>query len=199
MYIFLYKADRHSRSPYGRTQKQSSIRNDFNLAMMRQGLKNNYRIRGHGENEFQNKLLRLGIDKAMYGHLIEIDEAKYAVWLKLNYDQVGKGKTTYVASWKDLDHTFLDPLITQYDLAIIESKKAFSVYSSFKNHLSTVKYFLSRQDIKPAAEEISPSSNAYIKDLENLVISYEASYNKIVAEIMSIQAKAREYLEDHVM
>lgn len=200
MHIFLYKADRHTkRSAYGRSPSQSSIRSDFNLAMMRQGLRNKYEIKGYGINDFQRKLKLVGLEDEMYGHLIEIEEAKYAVWLKLNYDQVGKTGTTYKGAWKNLDPAFLDPFIAEYEKHSKKSKELYTSMSLLRSQKSNLEYFGARRDMEHLRDRFINEMRVYGEHLASISDEITAEYDVETKAMRDIQNKIRAYMKEHAL
>ena len=148
MHLFLYQADRHQprQGYYGRRLSQSTIRCDFDLELLKRGIKGRYQIIGHGKHDFQKALMRLDMERDFYGHIIAIDNPKNAVWFKLNYDQVGRYVTKYIGGWKDLEESDIEHLIQEYQ----ELKKKKTTYErnlqSLRGHFYSLNSFLSRME-----------------------------------------------------
>ena len=120
MHLFLYQAARH-KAPvnyYSASNRsryvQGTIRGDFDLELLKRGIKGRYQILPHGEHEFQKMLKQVDLEEEFYGHVVQITEAKNAIWFKLNYDQVGKGSTKYIGGWRDLSPDDLSSVVTEY-------------------------------------------------------------------------------------
>lgn len=121
MHLFLYQAARHeapsNQYSYHNNRiryKQGTIRGDFDLALLKKGIRGRYRILPHGEHDFQKVLTEIDLQEEFYGHIVEIEEARNAVWFKLNYDQVGRNVTKYIGGWRDLSADDVSSMITEY-------------------------------------------------------------------------------------
>lgn len=120
MHLFLYQAARHAApsSPYSRSNRthyvQSTIRGDFDLELLKRGIKGRYKILPHGQHPFQTFLAELELKDEFYGHIVQIEDKKNAVWFKLNYDQVGKNVTKYIGGWRDLNPEDLSSVATEF-------------------------------------------------------------------------------------
>ena len=66
MHLFLYQAARHNKAggyySSRRRYSQSSIRSDFDLALLKKGIKGRYEILGHGEHPFQAAMKNVGLE-----------------------------------------------------------------------------------------------------------------------------------------
>jgi hypothetical protein len=151
MYLFLYKAARHGGSRYSRRYVQNTIRGDFDLDVLRRGIKDRYKIIPHGEHPFQKFLSQMEMQEQLYGHIVAIDEPKNAVWFKLNYDQVGKGSTTYLGGWKDLDPEDLKDKLQEYKTL----SESLASVSSITNSLKYSRYHLAQWANKDPETETS--------------------------------------------
>jgi hypothetical protein len=136
MHLFLYQANRHAAAAnsysYGNRSryKQGTIRGDFDLELLKKGIKGRYKILPHGEHEFQQVLKQIDLQEELYGHVVQIEEARNAIWFKLNYDQVGKNVTKYIGGWRDLDPQAISSVVMEY--------------KSYKSQLADVRAHLSR-------------------------------------------------------
>lgn len=144
MHLFLYQAARHTppASPYQYSNnrnryKQGTIRGDFDLELLKRGIKGRYSILPHGEHEFQKMLPKMDLQEEFYGHIVQIEEKKNAVWFKLNYDQVGRHVTKYVGGWRDLDPADLSSVVLEYEM----HKKSLQVVNT---HASQARYYSSQ-------------------------------------------------------
>jgi hypothetical protein len=81
---------------------------DFDLELLRQGIKGRFSITGHGDHAFQKAMAKMNLQEEFYGHVVEIQDSRNAVWFKLNYDNIGRGTTKYLGGWKDLDAQFVE-------------------------------------------------------------------------------------------
>lgn len=203
MHLFLYKASRHEKpkSFYGsRRLVQGTYRNDFDLELIKSGIKGRYTILPHGSNPFQARLRDFGLEDEFYGHIIEVPEAKNAIWFKLNYDNIGKPGTNYIGSWKNLDVEYL----RQFDLEFQELQqnhsKATQVLNQVRYHTGTLNHFLSNRHNYSAHMDDALDKGAQYK------IELEAAYQSIHQDILALNAsmeairqKIRDYMKSHAL
>lgn len=119
MYLFLFQAPKHGNTYTYYRYKKSNTRGEFDLRALRKATKGNVKIWGYGTHPAHLILQDHGLGKALGGHLLEVDDPKAAVWIKLNYDLLGKGGVKYVGGFKDLDVEIMRDLskkITALDL-----------------------------------------------------------------------------------
>ena len=103
MYLFLFQAPKHGSVYTYYRYKKSNTRGEFDLRALRKATKGNVKIWGYGTHPAHMILQDHGLSKALNGHLLEVDDPKAAVWIKLNYDLLGKGGVKYVGGFKDLN------------------------------------------------------------------------------------------------
>lgn len=207
MHLFLYQAERHHprQGYYGRRLSQSTIRCDFDLDLLKRGIKGRYQILGHSVHDFQKALLKLDMERDFYGHVIAIEEPRNAVWFKLNYDQIGRHITKYIGGWKDLEASDLESHIEEY--RNLKSKKA-SYERSLQNmrgNFYTMNTFLARiesdivyPDFSDVSDSLKYTWEEGKKFRETLVASekkVEAICESLSQKMLSIQDTVRSYMD----
>jgi len=201
MHLFLYQAARHAKSRYGNARhrySQSSIRSDFDLELLKRGIKGRFEIIGHGDHPWHSVMKRMGIEDEFYGHVIQIEDSKNAVWFKLNYDNIGKHQTKYIGGWRDLDATEVEATIAEYQIKEQECRKLYE-------HLSTIKtqYYYLNSFINPRTPHHDLVCNAaleavkYKSILDNAHHAMDAEIIRASAEKLALQEKVREYMKAH--
>lgn len=118
MYLFLFRAPKHGSSYNYYRYKKSNTRGEFDLRALRKATKGTVKIWGYGTHPAHLLLQDHGMGHLLNGHLLEVDDPKAAVWIKLNYDLLGKNGVKYVGGIKDLDIEImrnLSKLITRLD------------------------------------------------------------------------------------
>jgi hypothetical protein len=103
MYLFLFQAPKHGNVYTYYRYKKSNTRGEFDLRSLRKATKGAVKIWGHGTHPAHLILQDHGLSRALNGHLLEVEDPKTAVWIKLNYDLLGKSGVKYVGGFKDLD------------------------------------------------------------------------------------------------
>jgi hypothetical protein len=202
MFIFLYKAARHSTDRWNNRNryKQDTKRGDFNLELLRKGIKNRYSILPHSEYPFQNELAKVDLQEELYGHIVSIEEAKNAIWFKLNYDQVGKGSTKYVGSWKDLDPAAIQTYVEDYTRLKSEHANVTSVSYTLRYQVNRAEDF--RSGVMRSKDVLGDSFD----DLDLKTYEYKMlvsdHYNKLEKkastlreEMVALQTKVKEYMD----
>lgn len=182
----------------GRRLSQSTIRSDFDLELLKKGIKGRYEILGHGAHPWQQAMKKMGLEEEFYGHIVMIEDSRNAVWFKLNYDNIGKGVTKYLGGWRDLNPDHIEAQITQYtNLVNIETE-----YTQQSALLKSQYYYLSNL--------ISPrfSLHEHMEKARQSAIEYKASVdmaadamNNEIAKIRrrkeTLQDQVRKYIKDH--
>jgi hypothetical protein len=157
MYLFLYQnSTRHQpRYRYGNRSRaaKDSTYNQFNLAQLRKAMKDRFTLYGYGTHPAQQALDKMGLSHLMLGHVIEIEDPKLAVWMKINYDQVCKNKTTYIGSYLDIDHEYINKVSEEMrEFDTIASKTSTSTYY-LEQLQNQMKYFSQRRDSYDAVSD----------------------------------------------
>jgi hypothetical protein len=116
--------------PAGLHLSQSSIRGDFNLPLLKKSLKKRYSILPNGDHAFQAMLKKYRLEQSWYGHIIEVEDGKDAMWLKLSYDLIGKPGTEYVGAWRDIEVEAVQDVLTQLDERSEELQKIQAIHTS---------------------------------------------------------------------
>lgn len=204
MHLFLYQANRHqTRNSYRNRLSQSTIRCDFDLDLLKRGIKGRYRILGHGTHDFQKVLEKMGMEDEFYGHVIEIEEPKNAVWFKLNYDQIGKHTTKYLGGWKDLDPNDISHLVDEYVEAKSKYNQTDRLLSTIRNQRYTLSGYL--RTVVPCEEDVD-----IVKPLTDLGNQYhdvlQATYGVLEKKIeerhqvlKDIRDRVKEYINSKVL
>lgn len=207
MHLFLYQANRHSpttTSPYSYTYrtnrsryKQGTIRGDFDLELLKKGIKGRYKILPHGEHEFQKALVKLELQEEFYGHVIQIEEASNAVWFKLNYDRIGKNVTKYIGSWRDLDPKAIEPYVEEYSTLVLRRRTIQSRISSLNAHMYALTQFNSRLGNDHSEFEPLCESNRQGTALaKGYVTSLSKEVETITRKTIQIQQNVKDYIKE---
>ena len=203
MHLFLYQAARHkaTKSTWGGSRyqyKQGTIRGDFDLDLLKKGIKNRYKILPHGEHPFQQALKKVGLEDEFYGHVVQIDEAKNAIWFKLNYDQVGKKETTkYMGGWRDLDPAAIAD-------AILEYQTLSAYHSTVQSNINQIRYAKSSlssfsrglRTPLPATDSAIAASTEFMNALDISFMALEVESARSLEKITAVQNTVREYLKE---
>ncbi len=199
MHLFLYQAARHQKTQWGsRRLSQSTIRCDFDLALLKQGIKGRYEIVGCGTHPWQDALRKMNMEEEFYGHVIQIEDSKNAVWFKLNYDNIGRNVTKYLGGWRDLNPDHIVPHITQYQLLN-------QVHKKLVDHMGTMRsqYYYLGQFIEPRTPHHQLMLPAQAGAVEYKILLDQTSAN-MQEEILSVKTKmealqeqVRQYMKDH--
>lgn len=199
MHLFLYQAARHQKTQWGsRRLSQSTIRCDFDLALLKQGIKGRYEIVGCGTHPWQEALKKIGLEEEFYGHVIQIEDSKNAVWFKLNYDNIGKHVTKYLGGWRDLNPDHIVPHITQYQLL-------FQVQRKLNEHIATMRsqYYYLGQFIEPRSPHhqlMLPAQSAaidYKAILDQTQANLAAELAEVTKKMNDLQDQVRQYMKEH--
>lgn len=199
MHLFLYQAARHQKSVWGgRRLSQSTIRSDFDLELLKRGIKGRYEILGHGNHPWQVAMKNIGMEEEFYGHVIAIEDSRNAVWFKLNYDNIGKNTTKYLGGWKDLNPDDIADEIEEYRKLVL-SENEHAVQSSL---LKSQYYYLSnlinpRYNLYPHMEVARQAAILYKAEVDNAASKMQAEISKIQADKAILQEKVRDYLKAH--
>jgi hypothetical protein len=199
MHLFLYQAARHVKPQWGhRRLSQTTIRSDFDLELLKRGIKGRYEIVGCGTHPWQAAMKKMGMEEEFYGHVIQIEDSKNAVWFKLNYDNIGKGVTKYLGGWRDLNPDHIAPHIAQYQLLTQVQRK-------LNEHLSTIRsqYYYLGQFISPRSphhEKMLPAADAavdYKAVLDKTTKDLEKELKSVTDKMAALQDQVRQYMKDH--
>lgn len=201
MHLFLYQASRHQKPPgyySSRRLSQSTIRCDFDLELLKRGIKGRYEIIGHGIHPFQKAMGELGMIEDFYGHIIEIEDSRNAVWFKLNYDNIGKNVTKYIGGWKDLNPDDLKP-------AAVEIKQLTTELTNLQHSRQQINnqfYYLNRyvQEDSTHHECMAASiktGKQFVIDLNHDRVDLEFEIQRVNEQIAAAKNKVLEYLKSH--
>lgn len=201
MHLFLYQAARHAK-PSGyynnrRRYSQTTIRCDFDLELLKKGIKGRYQILGHGTHPFQQAMKQMGLEEEFYGHIIQIEDSKNAVWFKLNYDNIGRHVTKYVGGWRDLEPEHIAPQIHQYQLLDQIQKELYSQMSATRNQVHYVKSFVSRSTFHSVADQAVSVGQEYANILDRTHIALENERDNIMTKMTELQDQVRKYMNEH--
>ena len=200
MHLFLYKAARHSTSGYNNRYrfKQNTKRGDFDLELLKRGIKGRFEIICHGDHPFQKALDQIDMSEEFYGHVVAIEEAKNAIWFKLNYDQVGKKQTTYVGGWRDLSDADILPFVEEYRKLKTENSALMASLNATKYQTRNVQDFVSRNAASLANDEafciVKEKSDEYIQSLIEVNLVVQKRAESVIAKMAAMQNKVRSYM-----
>lgn len=203
MHLFLYQAARHkaTKSTWGGSTyrfKQGTIRGDFDLELLKKGIKGRYKILPHGEHPFQQALKKVGLEQEFYGHVVQIDDAKNAIWFKLNYDQVGKKETTkYIGGWRDLDPEAIEDMILEYQTLSAYQHQVQSNINQIRYARSALSSF--GRGVKNPLPALDPSLKASQEFTDVLEVSFaalEVEASRSLAKITAVQDKVKAYIAE---
>lgn len=199
MHLFLYQAARHEKPSWGtRRLSQNTIRMDFDLALLKQGIKGRYEIVGCTLHPWQQALKKVGLEEEFYGHIIEIEDSKNAVWFKLNYDNIGRGVTKYIGGWRDLDPSHIEPHILQYQ----NLNKVLTELNSQTQGIRNQGYYLNsfcepRQPHPEVFLEAQKKAIEYQSALRDATNTLNSEIKKTQKAMAKIQDAVRQYMKDH--
>lgn len=202
MHLFLYQAARHSTTggyySSRRRYSQSSIRSDFDLALLKKGIKGRYEILGHGEHPFQAAMKNVGMEDEFYGHIVMIEDSKNAVWFKLNYDNIGKNQTKYLGGWRDLNSADLaDHAVRYQELLKVERK-----INEYLGQVRTQFYYLNhltdpRAPLAECMMDAKTAAHEYDRQLKIARDKLEAQLRENHEQVKALQDEVRNYLKEH--
>lgn len=119
-YLFLYQNYKHQLQSWDYRRKNlSSTYGQFDMPMLRKSLKDRFVLHGHGTHPLHKLFYSLGLEDKFTGHVVEIEDSKIAVWLKLNYDHISRKdhnyghELKYIGCYKDVKVEDLEPQIAQ--------------------------------------------------------------------------------------
>jgi hypothetical protein len=198
MHLFVYQTPRHRQSVYSsRRLAEHVYHGEFDLERLRKGLGNEYKIWGYGTHKLHKGLAQLELSSDFKGHIIELEDAKKAVWLRLNYDVVGHHGTEYKGLYRDIDYDYIDQMAVKYHEARVNFTKVVPLVAKMSmlnrsmddfNKTDTLTHPLINQ---PFTKEFNCFRSVLIaqwKDLEEI-------RDKHNAEALSIKEEVKEYLE----
>lgn len=197
MHLFLYQSARHHKPNYGgRRLSQTSYNNDFDLELLKKGIKGRFEIIGHGIHPFQKAMKQLGMEEEFYGHIIQIEDSKNAVWFKLNYDNIGKNVTKYLGGWRDLNAEHIAPQVHQYQLLDQVTRNLYMQISSTNSQKSYVHGFAHKAG-HPFGDEAREMAKEYIKVLEVSAEKLTEERDFQMRKMKDIQDQVRTYMKEH--
>lgn len=204
MHLFLYQANRHTPSAstysYGSNRhryKQGTIRGDFDLELLKRGIKGRYKILPHGEHEFQKALVEIELQEELYGHIVQIEEARNAIWFKLNYDQVGKHVTKYIGGWRDLDPKAIEADIIEFKMLKTMQRNHSVVVGALRSHDYNTKSFESKTlNSSPYLDKLRLLNRQSQEALMEVASDVEAESQRIAGAITTVQDRVRAYLKE---
>lgn len=197
MHLFLYQSARHLKPNYGgRRLSQTSYNNDFDLELLRTGIKGRFEIIGHGIHPFQKAMKQLGMEEEFYGHIIQIEDSKNAVWFKLNYDNIGKHVTKYQGGWRDLDAESIAPQVHQYQLLEQITRNLYAQIASTNSQKSYVQGYAGKVG-HPFADEARNKGHEYIKVLEVAAEKLTEERDFQLRKMKDLQEQVRIYMKEH--
>lgn len=204
MHLFLYQAKRHTpaQSQYAYSSNRSryvqgTIRGDFDLELLRRGIKGRFKILPHGEHDFQKALKSMDLLEEFYGHVIQIEKASNAIWFKLNYDQVGKGITKYIGGWRDLDPAAIGPEITEYLRIKNVLNQKTSLSGAMRSYDYSLKSFIPRiTQAGPEFDTLRQLNQESDSALRIASLKLVDEMESLRAESLEVQNRVREYLNE---
>ena len=109
MHYFVFQHPKHVRSRYQYSTriKLNSFRGNFDLERIRIALKMRYEITGFGDHEIYRLLDSVDRSHHLKGHILEVEDVKDAMWIKLNYDMIGKQGTKLLGTYRNLNKEFI--------------------------------------------------------------------------------------------
>lgn len=200
MYQFVFQNPKNRLSTYDYRRKNlGSTHGQFELKELRKNTRNEVIITGYGNHEIHRCLSNLKIDNFFNGHVLEVSEPSAAIWIKLNYDQLGKGKLTYQGGYQDIDIEVLKEISQRY--REIESKNTSNYNQSYS--INTTIGWLKR--LKEEARKANPTNQLLtddeLRDIEDLKVKMENAYRRYSSEqaknsndLALIRKEATDYL-----
>ena len=203
MHLFLYQANRHTPSAniysYNNRHryKQGTIRGDFDLELLKRGIKGRYEILPHGKHEFQKALAEVELQEELYGHIIQIEEARNAIWFKLNYDQVGKNVTKYIGGWRDLDPKAIEADITEFKMLKTMQREHSAIVGALRSHDYNTKSFETKTlNANPYLDKLRQLNQESRAALVEVAPAIEAESQRIIKAITTVQDRVKAYLKE---
>lgn len=201
MYLFLFQAPKHKSSSswqYYR-HKKSNYRGEFDLRHLRRATKGNATIWGCGTHPAQKILRDVGLADLMNGHLIEVEDGKVAMWIKLNYDLLGKGGVTYVGGFKDLDVEEMTKFRDKIIKLNTERRTAGQVSSDINNLHYSLTRLLSRPSIREGTDtELSQDDITSCRDMADRLNGIIATKRLLDTSILNAVNTLKSDLSDYV-
>lgn len=203
MHLFLYQAARHqpTTSTWGGTRyryKQGTIRGDFDLELLKKGIKGRFKILPHGEHPFQVALKKVGLEQEFYGHVVQIEEARNAIWFKLNYDQVGKNITKYIGGWRDLDPAAIEAEILEYQHLTSYARTFTDQVNQVSYMRSSTQNFLTRWGSvhNPILDNLVTCTADFEGTIEKTLTQLGTEADRTQKKIVAVQDRVRAYLKE---
>jgi hypothetical protein len=198
MHLFLYQSARHSDTTWGNRYryKQGTIRGDFDLELLKNGIKGRFKILPHGEHEFQQALVNIDLQEEFYGHIVRIEDKKNAVWFKLNYDQVGKHVTKYMGGWNDLKAEDIVSPVKEYQRLKKEYDEARGVLSNVRYQYSRVSEWVNHRSLTdPRLQMSKETGKIHADELNRAFVSLTRDVDDIQALMAGQQQVVRDYMK----
>lgn len=195
--MFLYNAKRHRQSIYGRQRLcEHAINGDFDLEHIKGSMKSKYKIWGGGTHPIQQLLKKYDMHELMRGHLVEVNDKTLAVWMKLNYDLIGKPGTEYRGMFTDLDINEIQPLLEQTEALNknkIELTKQLGRLRTMQSHTETfLKYEFTNVD-PSVCQSLEVSREELVQSYTKLDIERDW----VSLQIKTLKDKAEAYLANN--
>ena len=139
MHLFVFQPPKLRLNIYDpRYRNLSSTRGQFELKEMRKATRGAIEIFGYGTHPLHVFLKEQDQDKFLKGHILAVEDASAAMWLKLNNDTVVKSGVKYLASYHGIDMDYLRELGEEANVYA----KTIEVSNSFRYSANTLAHSL---------------------------------------------------------
>lgn len=169
MYLFLFQAPKHTNSYAYYRYKKSNTRGEFDLSSLRKATKGNVKIWGHGTHPIFQILQDHGLSHIFRGHILEVTDPKVAVWVKLNYDLLGKKGVKYAGGFKDLDLEVMRDLNKKITAIDLERKELLSHQHPVNNVVSMLNRLITNCGADNSHPFVSKDTAKMSRDLQSLI------------------------------
>lgn len=139
---------------------------------------------------------QMGMEEEFYGHLIQIEDSKNAVWFKLNYDNIGKHVTKYQGGWRDLNAEDIAPWVHEYQLTDQLARNLYMQISNANSQRSYTQGFVMKVG-HPLGDDARKAGKEYMAALDaaSEKLSEERAFHE--RKMRDLQEKVRNYMKEH--
>lgn len=205
-YLFLYQNYKHQLNSWDHRRKNlSSTYGQFDMPMLRKSLKDRFVLHGHGTHPLHKLTSTLGLEDKFLGHVVEIEDPKIAVWLKLNYDHISRKdhnygqELKYIGCYQDVKVEELQPIIDQ----VREVEREISTLTAERHRAAHTRDYMNRfhsggsNQYPSLPTEAFNHSQMLIEYLDATLLVLSNQLNLLDIKRKDIKREALIYLEDH--
>lgn len=194
MYLFLYKALKH-RTYYSRL-KQSNVKGELDLRKLRNATRGDVKVWGCGTHPVQHVLAKANLLNYFKGHILATEDPSVAMWIKLNYDMLGKNGTHYTNSYRNIDVEHLEKLVDSYMSMLKErttNQNGRSLVVNLQNNLQISQRYL-KEGRLILSDHTKDNIDALEKLLEKESIEISESYLALSGKVDKALVAIEKYL-----